>query len=121
MMVPLLYTVTIMPYRLAFVDFRIPLTGEMHSEPGEEFFWDVVARYTVDAAFIIDLLLSFFIGHYDIYGKAVTDVRQTAKHYLQTLFFLDLVACLPPEFFRSSSAPPPTGRMPISSHDYLAW
>ena len=27
MMVPLLYTVTIMPYRLAFVDFRIPLTG----------------------------------------------------------------------------------------------
>ena len=43
MLVPLIFTGTIMPYQLAFYDFRVEQIDNPY-EITESFFWDVVIR-----------------------------------------------------------------------------
>jgi hypothetical protein len=95
MFFPLIYTGTIMPYQLSFYDFRVDGGGQIE----QSFVWDVVIRWTVDIAFMIDLCLGFVVGYYDVEGVAVTDLSQIRTRYLSSFFIFDLIACMPPEIF----------------------
>ena len=93
MLVPLIYTGTIMPYELAFHDFRI---GEPIANAEFKLFHFAV-RVAIDLAFLTDLIVSFFAGFYNLYGEPVVDLRTIRWHYTRTFFFFDLIACIPPE------------------------
>jgi len=88
----LLYTGTVLPFRLCFIDFRIPLSQKL-DESKTWFFIETV----VDALFWADLLLNFFLRHKDRNGLEVVGLRATASKYFRTYFFIDLIACLPPQ------------------------
>jgi hypothetical protein len=94
MILPLLFTGTVMPYRLAFHDFRID-DGTGGREP--DFILDVVIRVVVDICFVSDMVLCFFAGYYDEDGNTVSDLAKIRSRYLSTLFVFDFFACLPPE------------------------
>jgi hypothetical protein len=94
MIIPLMFTGTIMPYRLAFHDFRIE---DGFTVREEDFMLDVVLRWTVDLAFILDMILCFFAGFYDEDGNIVSDLVKIRGRYMTSLFAFDFVACLPPE------------------------
>lgn len=97
MAIPLLWTGTVMPYRLCFVSFRS--TSEGWKDAEEPFsIWDAF-DYCVDALFIVDLCLNFTFAFYDSYGNLVREPLQIAKSYLKGWFCLDLVACLPHQIF----------------------
>jgi CRP-like cAMP-binding protein len=98
MVVPIIFTGTVMPYRLAFMDFRIP-DGSDPPVASPVLIW---ASFFVDVAFVFDMLVSFFAGYYDYNGDAVTDLKKIRTRYLHTLFVFDLIACLPPEVFMVS-------------------
>lgn len=105
------YVATVFPYKLAFLDFRIDSDDD--SEP---LAWTVV-QMVVDVCFWIDLTLNFFTSFRNGEDYEVCDLRLIAKRYLKGMFFLDLLACLPSEFFQlitnpdgssSRSGPSPT-------------
>jgi len=50
--------------------------------------------YLIDFFFGADVILNFFTS-FRQQGEKTADARQTARHYLKTLFFVDLVANLP--------------------------
>jgi hypothetical protein len=50
--------------------------------------------YLIDFFFGVDILLNFFTA-FRQEGEKIADARQTARHYLKTLFFIDLAANLP--------------------------
>ena len=54
--------------------------------------------YLIDFSFGLDIILNFF-STFRRHGEKITDARQTAWHYLKTLFFVDLIANLPLDAF----------------------
>jgi voltage-gated potassium channel len=50
--------------------------------------------YTIDALFLIDIVLNFLTS-YRTQGGMVTDTRKTARRYLRTFFPVDLLGSLP--------------------------
>lgn len=93
------YVATVFPYKLAFLDFRIQ--SEETSEPVG---W-IVVQMIVDVCFWIDLTLNFFTSFRNGEDCEICDLRSIAKRYLKGMFFLDLLACLPSEFFQLITNP----------------
>lgn len=50
--------------------------------------------YLIDFFFGIDIILNFFTS-FRRHGEKITDAGQAARHYLKTLFFVDLIANVP--------------------------
>lgn len=78
----LLYTAVIMPYRFAFYDTT---------------FWDgwAIWELTLDLLFICDMGISFFSIHIRASGAVITNHRAIISRYLRTWFTLDLIASIP--------------------------
>lgn len=84
----LLYTGTVTPARLCFVDFRIPESGE--NDPH----WSNL-EYLIDGLFWLDLVVNFFFSYHDEFGKEVDVMWEIFKKYMKGYFMLNLIACLP--------------------------
>eukprot|EP00930_Biecheleria_cincta_P016679 TRINITY_DN13469_c0_g2_i1.p1 TRINITY_DN13469_c0_g2~~TRINITY_DN13469_c0_g2_i1.p1 ORF type:complete len:755 (+),score=111.20 TRINITY_DN13469_c0_g2_i1:25-2265(+) len=91
----ILYVATVFPYKLAFLDFQI--CADSNDEPVG---W-VVVQATIDILFWVDLVISFFMSHRNEEDYEVCDVRLSAQRYLKGTFIVDLIACLPNEFFQA--------------------
>eukprot|EP00931_Biecheleriopsis_adriatica_P065655 TRINITY_DN40148_c0_g1_i1.p1 TRINITY_DN40148_c0_g1~~TRINITY_DN40148_c0_g1_i1.p1 ORF type:complete len:805 (-),score=145.54 TRINITY_DN40148_c0_g1_i1:129-2483(-) len=92
----LLYTGTIFPYKLAFVEFKIEQDLDVSQDP----VWDVVETL-VDVLFWIDLFISFFFSFKDDKTSIeVTDLMRIAKRYLRGYFLINFLACVPPAWFK---------------------
>lgn len=77
----LIYTATIMPYRLAFENIA--------SE-----FWTGLES-TVMALFLLDLCINFLTAFYNADGELVHNLLMIARHYAAGWLVVDLVACVP--------------------------
>lgn len=77
----LIYTATIMPFRLVFYD-------------NDNDFWNAI-ELLVDCGFWIDLAINMLSSYYDENGTLVKDHKLIIKQYLKSWFLLDLLACLP--------------------------
>mmetsp|Transcript_12262 Transcript_12262/g.28627 ORF Transcript_12262/g.28627 Transcript_12262/m.28627 type:complete len:954 (-) Transcript_12262:98-2959(-) len=86
----LMYTATIFPYRLCFIDFHVD--GVIP----DNIFWQVF-EIVMDSLWWVDLVINFFFTYRQPGGTEVDDMRLIAKHYLQTYFFINLLACIPHE------------------------
>jgi len=84
----LVYTGTLFPYRLCFVEFHLP------EEAPENELWTKM-EYSVDVLFWIDLLANFFLSERDNRGVEITNVRYITSSYLRGLFWVNLIACTP--------------------------
>jgi hypothetical protein len=101
----LLYTGTLFPYKLCFLEFRINATDSIDNaqetysiENAQE--W-VVTEQVVDVLFWIDLLVIFFFSYKDDRQSEVLDLYLVAKHYLCGYFLINFLACIPPIWFSS--------------------
>ena len=77
----LLYSATVMPYRLTFAE-------------GRGGAWMAI-EYTVDALFWFDLILNFISAYYDDEGVFVQDPKILARNYIKTWFIIDFISVLP--------------------------
>ena len=77
----LIYTATVTPYRIAFID----------SDPLE---W-VVADLVIDFFFFIDVVIECSLAFYDEENNLEFRRKKIFKNYLKSWFFPDLVACFP--------------------------
>ena len=78
----LIYTATIMPFRLAFID---------EADAGG---W-LVLEYMVNSLFFLDFLINCFSAYYDNDGLVISDRRKIVVNYLKGWMAIDLVACIP--------------------------
>eukprot|EP00930_Biecheleria_cincta_P096149 TRINITY_DN88021_c0_g1_i1.p1 TRINITY_DN88021_c0_g1~~TRINITY_DN88021_c0_g1_i1.p1 ORF type:complete len:773 (+),score=111.39 TRINITY_DN88021_c0_g1_i1:78-2396(+) len=90
----LLYTGTLFPYKLCFLDFRIH--GSDSVENDQE--W-IVTEMIVDILFWFDLIVIFFFSYKDDRQHEVCDLYLIAKRYICGFFFVNLLACIPPLWF----------------------
>jgi len=86
----LVYTGTVFPYRLCFVELGMTYK---YNTGG---FWRG-AEMCVDILFYIDLIANFFFTYNDRNGREVLNLPRIARRYLQTYFLLNFIACIPPE------------------------
>eukprot|EP00929_Paragymnodinium_shiwhaense_P051292 TRINITY_DN25822_c0_g1_i1.p1 TRINITY_DN25822_c0_g1~~TRINITY_DN25822_c0_g1_i1.p1 ORF type:complete len:805 (+),score=93.42 TRINITY_DN25822_c0_g1_i1:77-2491(+) len=84
----LLYTATVFPYQLSFLDFRIP-DGCCMSDGWELF------NTLVDILFWFDFFINFFLTYEDSRGNEVVSLPTVVCNYLRGSCMLNLVACLP--------------------------
>ena len=77
-MVLLIWTALYIPYRLAFID---------NANLGV-----FLMECFMDAIFLFDVGLNFFIAYYDSNNVVITDKKQIAIKYLKTWFTIDLVS-----------------------------
>ncbi|KAI6654629.1 hypothetical protein LOD99_1024 [Oopsacas minuta] len=56
--------------------------------------WLVVISYMLDVLFIMDVFLQFIMG-YNEKGIQVTNLSKTAKHYVTTIFIIDMFSIFP--------------------------
>lgn len=99
MAVPLLYTGTVVPFKLAYIDFRIPNSdGEIDHYGPSEYSWRAV-DFFLDILFFMDLISNFFIAYYDVRGVLHSHPAKIWKNYMEGWFWLDLVACVPEELW----------------------
>lgn len=89
----LLYTATVFPYVLAFLDIGMAPDDVERKHDAEVFKW---LNHVMDWLFYFDLFISFFCSYTNKRGKEVTDLRKVSLHYLRTTFLINFVACLPP-------------------------
>mmetsp|Transcript_43668 Transcript_43668/g.103053 ORF Transcript_43668/g.103053 Transcript_43668/m.103053 type:complete len:757 (-) Transcript_43668:77-2347(-) len=85
----LVYTGTVFPYRLAYIEFHMP--DPLESEE----VWKVI-EYIIDALFWVDLVAGFFFTFRDPMDREVDDMRSIARRYLRGFFLINLISCLPP-------------------------
>ena len=78
----LMYTATITPYRTAFVD----------NDDGSAI---SIFEIFVDTMYIVDLFLNFFMAYEDRDKKIEIRLKFIAENYIRTWFFLDFLACIP--------------------------
>jgi len=57
--------------------------------------------YTIDTLFAFDIIVNFISAYEGIDGKLKHQPKDIAKNYLQTWFFLDLVAVIPLQLLES--------------------
>ena len=81
MIVLLVYTATIVPFRTAFID---------EASPNFETF-----EYLVDFLFGCDLFVNFISAYVDNDRKLEIKVKVIAKSYIKSWFFFDAFACVP--------------------------
>ncbi|CAE7443464.1 KCNH7 [Symbiodinium sp. CCMP2592] len=93
----LLYTGTVFPYKLAFIEFYIGASEEF--EKSTERAWMPV-ELTVDILFWIDLFLIFLFSYKDENLQVeVCDLKAIGCRYLKGFFFVNFLACVPPSWF----------------------
>ena len=85
----MMYTATITPYRVCFVE---EVTGS----------WLVVDIIT-DVMFGVDICLTFFSAYEENDATLVTNRTKIAKKYLKSWFLLDVLGCLPINYISLSS------------------
>jgi len=86
----LMYTGTVFPYRLCFLDFTIP-EATVVDQHWQNF------EIVVDILFWFDLFINFFFTYSDDFGNEIDCLGSIVKKYLQFYFMLNLIACLPEE------------------------
>lgn len=92
----LLYTVTVMPFTMAFMDIQLysPL-----------WCFDV----SVDLVFVVDMLANFTTAYFDTEGELVNSRTALATHYAKSWFFLDFSATVPCIIINFASGSPMGG------------
>ena len=83
----LLYTATVTPYEVCMI--------WDHSVINSPLF---VVNWLVNALFIVDMVMNFFIPYRESYrngGHLVKSHSQIAHHYLRTWFLIDLISVIP--------------------------
>ncbi|CAD7972519.1 unnamed protein product [Amoebophrya sp. A25] len=100
MVFPLMYMGTVVPFRLAFVDFRIYPDDPMFNveSVSENSFW-AGCDLVLDISFWLDLFFNFFVAYFDYRGILHTHPTDIWHAYLTGWFTMDLLACLPAEFY----------------------
>jgi len=86
----LMYTASVTPYRLCFVVFRV---GGAWSEDNNLLVVDGI----VDVVFWLDLVMGFFVSFTTDDGERVIALHRIAIRYAMGMFWLNLLACLPVE------------------------
>lgn len=81
MTVVLIFTCVVTPYRIALVE-------------NDTIEWSVL-NYSIDALFLIDIIIIFNTAFYDEDFAIIEDRGTIAKEYLMGWFLIDLVAILP--------------------------
>lgn len=94
---PLIWTGTVMPYVMCFIEFRVTEDGLSNDELDSIAY--KVFSGIIDACFWADLILTFFCQYHDPRGNLIKNPKHIAKGYLQGWFWFDLIACLPSEVF----------------------
>jgi len=87
----LIYTATIMPYRLAFME---------EAESGAWLMWE----YALNLLFFVDFVVNCMSGFYDNDGKVVLSRGKILLAYLKGWLVIDLVACIPFSLIDTSSS-----------------
>jgi hyperpolarization activated cyclic nucleotide-gated potassium channel 1 len=87
----LIYTATVMPYHMAFVETQ---------STGQWFIIDAV----IDVSFFLDIIVVFFSAYEEDDGSIVTDRRRIAWNYLTTWLIIDCIAVFPFELLESGSS-----------------
>lgn len=77
----LIYTATVTPFRIAFVD----------EDPIGWFIFDL----TVDCLFFMDVLVNMFLAYYDDEMNIVVERKRIIVRYLKGWLIPDLFACFP--------------------------
>jgi hypothetical protein len=78
----LLYTAIVVPFRIAFVE----KSGQVNK----------IIDICIDVLFGLDILVNFLSAIEDPNtGKIITDRKTIAKTYLKSWFVLDVIACIP--------------------------
>jgi hypothetical protein len=78
-----LFTASVTPLEIAFASV---------SRPRSLLF---AANRAFDAVYLLDIAMHFFLGYEDGRGFTITDWPHTARHYVRTAFFADLVSWVP--------------------------
>lgn len=84
----LFWTGTVLPFKLAFVDFHIPESLDVPA-------WFAWLERLVDFLFLIDLLVTFFFSYTDLDGNEVMSFKLVVWNYLTGYFIINLIACIP--------------------------
>jgi CRP-like cAMP-binding protein len=87
----LVYTGTVFPFRLCFLEFRIP-----DGVPENTFLTAI--EDLIDLTFWIDLVANFLFSFTDSQGNEITSLPAIARHYLGGFFIVNFIACVPQEF-----------------------
>ena len=80
----LVYTATLVPYRTAFIELEDETNMILPA-------FDII----VDIMYIIDMGLNFFMAYEDRDKKVETRLKYIAINYFQTWWALDFLACIP--------------------------
>ena len=81
----LLYTATLVPYRTAFLD----------NDDWEQNYFLLVFDIFVDFLYFMDLFLNFFMAYEDRDKKLEVRLKKIAGNYLRSWFLPDLLSCIP--------------------------
>jgi hypothetical protein len=65
----------------------------------------------VDCLFLLDVVLSFFLGFHDVDGSYVDDPAVIRKRYLRSTFFMDLISSLPLDVIASAAFTSSSGNL----------
>mmetsp|Transcript_13457 Transcript_13457/g.30513 ORF Transcript_13457/g.30513 Transcript_13457/m.30513 type:complete len:794 (-) Transcript_13457:80-2461(-) len=108
-LVLLVYTGTLFPFRLAFLEFGMP---EPRTIPEG---WDS-AEMLVDVLFWLDLVIYFFFSYREEKsGLESFDMPTIALKYLKSHFIVNLLACFPLSVFLGSSNDDARGNLEVNS------
>ena len=64
--------------------------------------WLVATSYVLDAFFIVDIFLQFIMS-YNENGTQITSFSKKVKHYVTTIFFIDLFSIFPFELLGATN------------------
>mmetsp|Transcript_124430 Transcript_124430/g.229251 ORF Transcript_124430/g.229251 Transcript_124430/m.229251 type:complete len:861 (+) Transcript_124430:106-2688(+) len=84
----LIYTGTVFPFWLCFMEFKIPEPVT----PSKA--WEAL-EWAVDMLFWGDLVVNFFFSYRDKGNNEITSFRKIVWNYMTGFFMLNLIACLP--------------------------
>jgi len=84
----LLYTATLMPYRIAFVE---------KSKRDGWWYWELL----VDCGFGLDILVNCFSAYVNADGETVDDRRRILMNYIKTWLVVDIIAVIPFDLFNN--------------------
>lgn len=88
----LIYSGTVLPFRLCFLEFHIP-----DPLPENEDWLEV--EFPIDILFWVDLVLHFFNSYRDEDGNEILSFYYICVNYLSHGFWINLIACLPDEAY----------------------
>ena len=77
----LIFTAIVIPFRISFYDI-------------DDITWLVINLF-IDASFMIDTILNFFMAYFDVHEDIVDDRKKIAISYLKGWFMVDITSSLP--------------------------